>query len=398
MHRFLVGTKRKEPEPPTQEGVLANDPLTIITFNANGLAPRLSYNLEELQAMLRTHNPDLVCFQEARLKAHCANKKAKVGDDSRRERHRIHDSELEDKSGLLRKALASSPLCDYDQHWSLADGRAAGTGLFVHKRLLADGGRPSLANDLPAVLAALRGETVPRSHNREGRMIYASFKTFDILNTYVPNRGWTAERCGVRRAWDAAMTSFLTERAKLTDRPLVWCGDLNTVHTPWDSTSEDFFRQEWARDHKDFPTKEAYEAAIDPEDRGIPGFSDGERTRFSEAIAAGGLVDAWRRLNPVPDALPDAASPFVTWRGTLGTQGNFKARYEGMGQRLDYFLCSASLASRIKRCEILGRGTERIGFLGSDHCPVLMELSEAPESSSDTTAKDQKNAAETVSV
>ena len=42
--------------------------------------------------------------------------------------------------------------------------------------------------------------------------------------------------------------------------------------------------------------------------------------------------------------------------------------------RIDYTLVSASLASRIVRAEILGSGYERDGFLGSDHCPVLLEL------------------------
>ena len=45
----------------------------------------------------------------------------------------------------------------------------------------------------------------------------------------------------------------------------------------------------------------------------------------------------------------------------------FRARYEGMGQRLDYFLLSDMLAPRLQRCEILGHGTDRQGFLFSDH-------------------------------
>lgn len=53
----------------------------------------------------------------------------------------------------------------------------------------------------------------------------------------------------------------------------------------------------------------------------------------------------------------------------------------GKGMRIDYSLVSSSLlegdsAMRITRAEVLGRGIEREGFLGSDHCPILLELAE----------------------
>ena len=53
-------------------------------------------------------------------------------------------------------------------------------------------------------------------------------------------------------------------------------------------------------------------------------------------------------------------------------QSQYPARYEGMGQRLDYHLLSPQLLPRLERCTILGYGTERTGFMGSDHCPVLL--------------------------
>merc|ERR1711879_807091 len=114
--------------------------------------------------------------------------------------------------------------------------------------------------------------------------------------------------------------------------------------------------------------------ATPPDDRGIPGFSNNERRRFGELLEAGNLFDAWRQLHPVPDTPPSASDPAFTWRGTPAVQSHFRARYEGMGQRLDYHLLSHALSERLLRCEILGRGAERDGFLGSDHCPVLLEL------------------------
>lgn len=55
----------------------------------------------------------------------------------------------------------------------------------------------------------------------------------------------------------------------------------------------------------------------------------------------------------------------------------FVRRYEGKAQRLDYFLLGEALRPRLAACEVLGRGTERTGFLGSDHCPVQLELRSA---------------------
>ena len=50
-----------------------------------------------------------------------------------------------------------------------------------------------------------------------------------------------------------------------------------------------------------------------------------------------------------------------------------------MGQRLDYFLVEENMIDeRLKHCEILGHGADRQGFLGSDHCPVQLDLRTAP--------------------
>ena len=50
------------------------------------------------------------------------------------------------------------------------------------------------------------------------------------------------------------------------------------------------------------------------------------------------------------------------------------ARYYGKGMRIDYTLVDKRLVANVKRSEILGRGKDRHGFLGSDHCPILITL------------------------
>ena len=54
-------------------------------------------------------------------------------------------------------------------------------------------------------------------------------------------------------------------------------------------------------------------------------------------------------------------------------------RYYGKGMRIDYVLVHEALAHRVRRAVVLGSGAERSGFLGSDHCPLLVELAPAAD-------------------
>ena len=88
-------------------------------------------------------------------------------------------------------------------------------------------------------------------------------------------------------------------------------------------------------------------------------------------MQAGGLLDAHRELHPTPDWTRDA-----TWRGTPGAPPNPPeyGRYYGKGMRIDYVLIQRPLRARLVRTAVLGHGAQRHGFLGSDHCPLLLEL------------------------
>ena len=44
------------------------------------------------------------------------------------------------------------------------------------------------------------------------------------------------------------------------------------------------------------------------------------------------------------------------------------------GMRIDYVMLSRSLAPRVSRAVVHGKGAARDGFLGSDHCPLLVTL------------------------
>jgi exonuclease III len=186
----------------------------------------------------------------------------------------------------------------------------------------------------------------------EGRIMYVSFHSFDLLSLYAPTSSTT--RWPDRPEFDEILLAFLRARRSLTERPLLCCGDLNVAPARADSTHEKVFD-------------------------GEPGYgftvTDNERTRFSAALEEFGLVDIWRELNPAPanDARPALESPSYTWR----CQAKLSP-HEDVAQRLDYFLAPAAWhQQRVARCEILGHGTtdQRLfGFLCSDHAPVQLTL------------------------
>ena len=49
-------------------------------------------------------------------------------------------------------------------------------------------------------------------------------------------------------------------------------------------------------------------------------------------------------------------------------KNGIRARERNAGWRIDYFLVSSRLADKIEKAEIL------MDVMGSDHCPVLLEL------------------------
>ena len=195
----------------------------------------------------------------------------------------------------------------------------------------------------------------------------AKWSSLELLGTYTPNNGEVETSFERRRAWDAKLTSFVRQRAGSAAEaseppppPLVYVGDLN-VAAAWDDVGPD---PAW------FRTKNG-QRADDQADRGQPGFTENEQRRFAEMCAAGALLDARRLTHPTADWTQDA-----TWRGAPGAppQPAEYGRYYNKGMRIDYTLVHEKLKDAVVRCDVLGTGPERKGFLGSDHCPLLLEL------------------------
>lgn len=162
----------------------------------------------------------------------------------------------------------------------------------------------------------------------EGRVITLEFADFYLVTCYSPNAQPELARIDFRMSWENA---FLAHLKKLdAKKPVVVCGDLNVAHQEIDLKN---------------PCS----------NRGSAGFSDQERRAFSRLLE-NGFTDTFRHLNP------DTTGAYTWW------SYRFNARKNNAGWRIDYFLVSNRLADRITATPIYN------DVLGSDHCPVGLEL------------------------
>jgi len=164
-------------------------------------------------------------------------------------------------------------------------------------------------------------------HDREGRVLTAEFAGFFLVNVYVPNSQRELTRLPYRQQWDR---DFLRYLKKLERRkPVIFCGDLNVAHTELDLANP----KANVKNH---------------------GFTPEERAGFSAFVRAG-FVDTFREFEK-------DGGHYSWWSPLAG------ARARNVGWRIDYFLISALLRPRLKQAFI------RAEVLGSDHCPVGIEL------------------------
>ena len=89
--------------------------------------------------------------------------------------------------------------------------------------------------------------------------------------------------------------------------------------------------------------------------RGSAGFSDEERGKFTELLAAG-FTDSWRFQHP------DTTDEYSWWSYRL------HARERNVGWRIDYFVISDRLRENLISTHIHRE------ILGSDHCPVELVI------------------------
>jgi exodeoxyribonuclease-3 len=164
--------------------------------------------------------------------------------------------------------------------------------------------------------------------NDEGRVIAAEFEQFWLVGVYTPNAKDDLSRIPLReKHWDPAFLAYCKRLEK--DKPVVFCGDLNVAHTPDDLEN-------------------------DKSNVGKKGFTDEERAGF-QAFIDNGFIDTFRMFTQ--------GKGHYTWWSHFA-----RARERNVGWRIDYFLVSEALRSKVKSADI------HAAIMGSDHCPISVTL------------------------
>ena len=199
----------------------------------------------------------------------------------------------------------------YEEYWNSAEKKGySGTAIFSKN----------------APLNVTYGIGV-EEHDKEGRVITAEYENFYLVTVYTPNSQRELARLDYRMVWEDVFRDYLL---KLDEKkPVIVCGDLNVAAEEIDLKNPKTNRKN-------------------------AGFTDEERAKFRELKAAG-FVDTFRHLHP--------EEVKYSWWSYM-----FKAREKNAGWRIDYFVVSERIADKVKAAEI---HTE---ILGSDHCPVSIEI------------------------
>ena len=166
------------------------------------------------------------------------------------------------------------------------------------------------------------------AHSHEGRAITLEYPSFYLVDLYVPNSQNELARIDYRMQWEDDLRTYLKKLDAV--KPVILCGDLNVAHEDIDLKNPG-------------------------PNRGAAGFSDQERGKLDELLAAG-FTDSFRHLHP------DAIGMYSWW------SMRFRARERNAGWRIDYFLVSNRVAPNIKEAGIL------MDIMGSDHCPVSLDI------------------------
>lgn len=165
-------------------------------------------------------------------------------------------------------------------------------------------------------------------HDHEGRVLALEFDDFYLVNVYVPNSQNELARLDYRMTWDDDFRAFLMSLD--AEKPVVVCGDFNVAHQEIDLANPKTNRRN-------------------------AGFTDEEREGFGKLLGAG-FADTFRELHP------DALGAYSWW----SYRGN--ARAKNVGWRIDYFLASRRIMEKVAGAYILS------DVVGSDHCPVSLEI------------------------
>ncbi|MFV0362759.1 MAG: exodeoxyribonuclease III [Suipraeoptans sp.] len=200
----------------------------------------------------------------------------------------------------------------YHQYWNYAVKKGySGTAIFSKEKPI------SVKNGIGI-----------EEHDQEGRVITLEFDKFYFITVYTPNSQSELKRLDYRMKWE---NDFLVYLKNLEEKkPVIFCGDLNVAAEEIDLKNPKTNRKN-------------------------AGFTDEERDKF-RILKSAGFIDTFRYF------YPDLEGVYSWW------SYRFSARAKNAGWRIDYFMVSEGLKGYLKDAKI---HTE---IMGSDHCPVELEL------------------------
>lgn len=252
--------------------------MKLVSWNVNGIRASMTKGFRDF---VETDEPDVLCLQETKAEPNQVD-------------------------------LGWADALGYHQVWNCAEKKGySGTSIW---------------SKVPPKKESLGIGAV--EHDKEGRVITATFDDFHVVNVYTPNSQRGLARLDYRQRWDAA---FLAYVQKLNRRkPVIFCGDVNCAHKEID-------------------------LANPKSNRKNAGFTEEERAGLDKVVDAG-FRDSFREF--------DATAGNYSW-WTYRSD----ARQRNIGWRLDYFWVADKIWERVNGAKI------RSEILGSDHCPVEIDIS-----------------------
>ena len=212
----------------------------------------------------------------------------------------------------MQEGQAEVPLDGYHQYWCSAEKKGySGTAVFTKEE----------------PISVTKGIGI-EEHDHEGRVLTCEYDDFYLVNVYTPNSQNELKRLDYRMTWDDAFREYL--KGLEASKPVVTCGDFNVAHKEIDIKNPKTNRRN-------------------------AGFTDEEREKMT-VLQDAGFIDTFRYF------YPDVEQVYSWW------SYRFNARKNNAGWRIDYFLTSAALEDKLADAAIL------TDVMGSDHCPVVLEL------------------------
>jgi exodeoxyribonuclease-3 len=212
----------------------------------------------------------------------------------------------------LQEGQIKLELEGYSQYWNYAEKKGySGTAVF--------------SKQTPLSVSYGVGK---KENEAEGRIITLEYENFYLVNVYTPNSQRDLARLPFRLKWEVDLREYLLELELL--KPVILCGDLNVAHQEIDLKNPR-------------PNK------------GNSGFTNEERAEMTQLLESG-FVDSFRHLYPEKEES-------YTWWSYMR-----QVREKNIGWRIDYFIISFKLKEVLRDSQIHSM------ILGSDHCPVRIEI------------------------